>query len=204
VALARKNGGVDSLLAQTPALIGVLLGALSTILATSVSERLKWRRSLSVRWDELRLQAYIDYARAIKGTYAAATRLAAWRQPALSLAPLDPDTGRTRLAEADEQRTKSWESVLLLGDAAAVHAARQWRAAVWQLERLATDDERVGDALLDEWRSLSPAVDLARDRFYEAARQGLLVPGGPVSQAPWLAVDAPWRTGQAPQDPEAS
>ena len=42
---------VDALVAQLPALVGVLLGAVSTIVATGVSDRLRWKRSLSFRWD---------------------------------------------------------------------------------------------------------------------------------------------------------
>jgi hypothetical protein len=184
---------VEPLLAQLPALLGVLLGAFSTIIAAAVNDRLRWRRSISFRWDEARLAAYADYARAVKGCYTVATRVAASRQPTLSPSPLDPDTGRLRLADAHDERTKAWESMLLLGDPAAVQAAREWRAAVWRLEELALAGTVSAEVLLERWRELTVEVNVARDRFYEAARQSLLVQGGPVPQASWLATDAPWR-----------
>jgi hypothetical protein len=179
---------VGKFLEQVPALIGVLLGALATIIATSVNDRFRWKHTQSVRWDERRLEAYSEYARAIKDVYHVASRLVADRIPTLSTAPVDRESGLQLLAEARGQRTRAWEAVLLLGDVATVQAAREWREAVWQVERIATDPG-LGSA---EWEPSVRAVDRARDSFYTAARGGLAVSGGSVAQASWLSSNAPW------------
>jgi hypothetical protein len=60
---AAKLETVDRLLEQAPALIGVILGALATIVAMNINDKLRWKRVQSVRWDERRLDAYAEYAR---------------------------------------------------------------------------------------------------------------------------------------------
>jgi hypothetical protein len=183
-----KVGAVSRFLDQAPALVGVVLGALATIVATSVNDKSRWKRAQSVRWDERRLEAYTEYARAIKDVYTAAARLATERIPVLSAAPVGRESGLELLAEATAQRTKAWETVLLLGDAPTVRAARDWREAIWQLERIATDSA-LGSS---EWEQSIGAVDRARDSFYAAARGSLAVVGGSVAQASWLSSKAPW------------
>lgn len=85
-------------------------------------------------------------------------------------------------AQADAQRTKAWEAVLLLGDADTVAAAREWRWAVPQLERAARG---VADDDFDRTAAVRRA-DEGRDRFCVAARAGLTVGSGDVAQARWL------------------
>src|SRR5215475_4637020 len=179
---------MSKLLEQAPALVGVLLGVLATIAGTSINDRFRWKHDRSVRWDERRVEAYTEYARAIKDVYTAASRLATERIPVLSAAPVDRESGVRLLNEARAQRTKAWETMLLLGDAATVRAARDWREAIWQLERIAMDPS-LGSS---EWAQSIGAVDRARDSFYTAARGGLTVTGGSVAQASWLSSDAPW------------
>jgi len=53
-----------SLQDQLPALIGVAVGTVGTIVATGLADRSRWRRRQSVRWDERRLDAYVAFARA--------------------------------------------------------------------------------------------------------------------------------------------
>ena len=141
-----------------------------------------------MRWDERRLEAYSEYAHAIKDVYKAASRLVTSRRPVPLAEPLDREIGLQFLEEARAQRTRAWETVLLLGDAATVRAARNWREAVWQVEQIATNPELAPA----EWESSISAVDRARDSFYEAARGSLAVPGGSVAQASWLSSSAPW------------
>jgi hypothetical protein len=184
---------VQTFLDQAPTLVGVLLGALATIVATSVNDRSRWRRTQSVRWDERRLAAYTEFARAVKGVYAAASRLAAARIPRLTMTPVDRETGLAMLTEANNERTRAWEAVLLLGDEATVRAAAEWRRAVWQVERIAVDPA-LGTP---DWIAAVRDVDQARDRFYTAARGSLSVSGGSVAQAPWLAT-APWSSYGSP------
>ena len=54
------------LLQQLPTLVGVIVGAIATILTTSLGDRTRWKRSQAVRWDQRRLEAYAQYAETIK------------------------------------------------------------------------------------------------------------------------------------------
>ncbi|WP_155589736.1 hypothetical protein [Streptomyces cavernae] len=45
---------------QIITLIGVLIGALASFLATAMAERAKFRREMATRWDERKLDAYIQ------------------------------------------------------------------------------------------------------------------------------------------------
>ncbi|MEJ8650250.1 hypothetical protein WKI65_19640 [Streptomyces sp. MS1.AVA.3] len=51
---------------QIITLIGVLVGALTSFFATSMAERAKFRRTLATRWDERKLDTYIEYTSCIK------------------------------------------------------------------------------------------------------------------------------------------
>ncbi len=176
-----------SLVDQLPALIGVAVVTGGTIVATGLSDRARWRRGQSVRWDERRLDAYTEYARTVKEIHLLAFRIAAAGGlppgvPGASARPLDRDTGLDLLAQAGAARSKAWETVLLLGDAATVAAARRWRLAVRQLEHVA-----IGRAEPEvTWLAALKEADLARDGYYAAARDSLLVGGGSVAQVPWL------------------
>jgi len=90
------------------------------------------------------------------------------------------------LAEANVQRTKAWEAVLLLGDESTVIAARAWQNAVYVEQDLCSNDS------IDEmeWESAVDTVNQARDRFYVAARESLGVHGGSVEQSNFLQARA--------------
>lgn len=169
---------MDAFLDQLPALIGVVVGTLGTILATSVSDRAKWTRSQAVRWDERRVDAYATFARAVKEMHLVAMRLT---RPSAT-ASADQEADLRALSEADTECSKAWEGVLLLGDANTVDAGRGWREAAYQLvaaarERPSADFDR---------EAAVRATDEGRDRFYAAARASLAVGGGAVAQAHWL------------------
>jgi hypothetical protein len=107
---------MESIAAQLPGLLGVLIGAIGTIVATSLADRTRWKRSQGIRWDERRLDAYVEFARSIKEIHAVALRLLANEMPGLPGHRVDR-VGLARLAEADVRHTLAWEKVLLLGDA---------------------------------------------------------------------------------------
>ncbi|EEP70209.1 secreted protein [Micromonospora sp. ATCC 39149] len=172
---------VNTLVAQLPALLGVLLGTLGTVLATTVADRGRWRRSQGVRWDERRLDAYAEFARVVKEIQAVSVRALADGPRGAYPAGADRDTALARLADADVRHTLAWEDVLLLGDAATVRAARTWRDAVWAVENLARGTG--GDGLLAD---LLHRANEGRDAFYLAARDSLGVRGGSVAQSDFL------------------
>jgi hypothetical protein len=173
---------METLVQQLPALIGVLIGALASYLATSASERARWRRTQAIRWDEARARAYAEYADSVKRVFEMSMRIAAHRGLASSHAPLAPNEGLSDLAELGTERASRWESVLLLGDPTTVAAARDWHRLTWQMDAFVrgtqTDD--------DERKDLLRQADTVRDRFYDAARSDLGVTGGrlPSRQPP--------------------
>ncbi|WP_433124277.1 hypothetical protein ACQPWW_18780 [Micromonospora sp. CA-240977] len=169
---------MESVLTQLPALLGVLLGTIGTMVATTVAERGRWRRGQTVRWDERRLDAYADFTRAVKEIHLLSLGMLSGHRPGSRTPALDREDGLARLAEADVRHTLTWETVLLLGDAATVRAASTWRRAVRDLEQAAR-------SLPDQPEGLAAMVrqaDEARDDFYQAARGGLGVRGGGVEQ----------------------
>ncbi|WP_341716142.1 hypothetical protein QQG74_19205 [Micromonospora sp. FIMYZ51] len=164
---------MGSLVTQLPALLGVLVGTIGTIVATSLADRSRWRRRQTVRWDERRLDAYAEFARALKEVHTIASRMIGGY--------LDREQEHAALTEASFRHTIAWENVLLLGDGPTVTAARSWRDAVWAIERLAR-----GMPSEHELPDLLHRANEARDNFYHAARSGLGVGGGSVAQASLL------------------
>jgi len=167
---------------QLPAILGVIVGALGTLLVTSFTDRARWRRDQAVRWDTRRLDAYVAYAATVKEIHALALRISAPHRRYSKSRPIDPEQGIELLDEANVRRTQAWEAMLLLGDETTVTAARSWQNAVFAEQDLCSGDSI--DEL--EWQSAVEAVDQARDRFYLAARENLGVHAGSVEQSPFL------------------
>src|SRR5262245_33981216 len=115
---------MNALLQQLPTLIGVLLGAAASYLATSAGERARWRRRQAARWDQRRLEAYTNYGYAVKNLIHLALRLSAHRGLNAIRPPLAPDEGLDLLEAANQDRAVKWETVLLLGTPGTVAAAR--------------------------------------------------------------------------------
>jgi hypothetical protein len=175
---------MGTFLDQLPALLGVGVGTVGTILSTQLNDRAHWKRTRAVRWDERRLDAYAQFARALKEVHHVAMRLTA---PQLQLTAEQRNADLLLLGQAEVERTKNWEGMLLLGDTATVQAGREWRWTVGELV-LAARGRSTSD--FDRETSVR-AANLGRDRFYEAARAGLNVTGGTVAQAAWLDESRP-------------
>jgi hypothetical protein len=153
---------------QLPALIGVLLGAGATFGATFATDRARWHRDQSVRWDVKRADAYAEYAFAVKRVISLAVRVAAYRGAHSLGEPLSPDEGTELLAGAEHERAVKWETVLLLGSDNVVLAGRRWQQSVFPLEEIAW-----GRRVAAEWDAAVAVVSHERGRFYEAARNDL-------------------------------
>jgi hypothetical protein len=173
---------MGNFLNQLPAIFGVIVGSLGTLLVTSFTERARWSRDQAVRWDARRLDAYVTYAATVKEIHSIALRIAAPYRPHSQAWPIDRGQGLELLAEANAQRTKAWEALLLLGDEDTVTAARAWQDAVWVEQRLCSSNSI--DVM--KWQSAVEAVDQARDRFYLVARKNLSVYSGSVTQSPFI------------------
>ncbi|MGY0236182.1 hypothetical protein [Longispora urticae] len=183
---------MTKVLDQLPALIGlmgVVVGGLGTLLTTRFNERAKWRREQRVRWDARRLDTYVTYAAVLKEIHAVALRMTAAHRGGTTTQVMDYAVGLETLAATDLRRTREWESMLLLGDEATVVAARNWWAAIVQVERMARTLPAFDK---DAWDLATEGADTARDQFYVAARASLSVDGGSVAQGPYQRARA-WR-----------
>ncbi|MFD5101638.1 hypothetical protein [Streptomyces albidochromogenes] len=166
---------------QLPALIGVVVGALGSYAVATLTERSRWRRARAERWDEKRFHTYASYATTLKDQLRVAQRIAAARGFADVTDPLDPAEGLAQLAEAESRRAAEWESVLLVGDAESIGAARAWHEAVWNVELYARGlrDGAAG------WADAVKQVSHARDTFYACARRDLGIAGPPPPSGNW-------------------
>jgi hypothetical protein len=168
---------------QLPALVGVVIGAAASYLAGAASERTRWRRERSSRWDERRAQAYADYGYAVKNVYVTSTRAAELRQRGEETSAAYHDA-LAELARLNVERTATWESVLLLGHPDTIAAARTWHRRVWQVERFARGQRTD----TDQWDAVHGDINADRDRFYAAARRDLGITTGDVPRSePWEA-----------------
>ncbi|MFF5225118.1 hypothetical protein [Dactylosporangium sp. NPDC000521] len=165
---------MNALLEQTPALAGVVVGALLSFVLSAFAERTRWRRDEAVRWDAERMRVYADYGLAVRDMYRVVLSVASHHgygdHPAQPDRP--PDAGAA-LAAAEAQRAARFEAVLLLGNPATVAAARRWHQAVWHLECFARG--RLTDPA--GWPPARREFGLARAEYYRAARHDLGITG---------------------------
>ena len=167
---------MSNFLAAIPALIGVVVG----VAATGWADMIRWKRGQAVRWDERRVDAYAEYARAIKRIHMTALGMVSPHRAE----QINPDDGLAMLAQADADRTEAWEGVLLLGDRETTHAAFRWQNMVEAEAEFARS--RPDDGESDEWIAAVRSADQARDSFYAAARKSVNVRGGSVAIAQLL------------------
>jgi hypothetical protein len=157
---------LQNFFAQLPALIGVLLGAIGTYSVTALTERKRWKRQIATRWDERRVIAYMEYAHAIKKTISICVKLASQRGVGVELNFLAPAYSDADLAAAEEDRTVSWEAVLLFGSDEAIMAGRKWHESVFLLESIA-----IGKEADLPWDLAIKATSRARGEFYRVVKR---------------------------------
>jgi nucleotide-binding universal stress UspA family protein len=95
--------------------------------------------------------------------------------------PLEPAEGMPLLADAESHRATEWESVLLVGDAATITAARRWHETIWTIELLI----REGPVDEEMWTRAHRLASEARDSFYASARGDLGINGAPPPPGQW-------------------
>ena len=163
-------------------LFAVVIGGITTYLGAAVMERSRWKRGRSSRWDQRRLEAYVDFARAVKEESRVAMRIAAGRNAGPKTDPLPLEEGRESYAIAEHNRSMLFEAVLLLGDSPSIAAGRAWYQSVWDGYQLVS---KRTPPIATEFTDLYKSSDIARMRFYESARASLEIRGqkasGPVS-----------------------
>ncbi|MFI6938573.1 hypothetical protein ACIBI4_04825 [Streptomyces sp. NPDC050418] len=173
-----------SLAAQVLPLVGVAVGAVVSLAVSAINERTRWRRQQSVRWDERRLNAYAEYAHAVKELSSHYKALAIARGLTSGYTPLEETDDLLReLTAAEVRRSALAETLWLLGDVDSNTAAVKLNHALWHLEWLARGVPTAGVATWDE---AYLEFRQARQDFVQAARTDLGVRGGRIAHnVPW-------------------
>jgi hypothetical protein len=169
---------------QIPTLAGVLVGAVLSYAFTSLAERNRWRRALSVRWDERRLQAYIEYANAIKASVNVVVLILAGKGITRANRALSEPEGLAMLSEVEGDRSLKYDAVLMLGDTDTIAAAKDLTQHMWQMHAFARGqipvDERIWQEAFSDYRR-------TRTRFYHTARSSMGVAVADIhAQSTWL------------------
>ncbi|QTZ90056.1 hypothetical protein [Streptomyces auratus] len=159
---------------QLPALIGVIVGALGSYLATTRGDQARFRREQAARWDERRLACYTDYARSLKTTVTLTYRIASHLGNDPHPHPLSPEEAAPHLAEATDARDPAGEALLMLGTPDVVAKAREWVVTVMNMEQFLRDQIQNPE----RWSTMLEKQRAARERYYAAVRRDLALPPG--------------------------
>ncbi|MFH9352603.1 hypothetical protein [Kitasatospora sp. NPDC017646] len=148
--------------------MGVLLGALTSFVATGWAERTKHQRLMASRWDERKLDTYVQYATCVKEIDAVAKR--ARQAEAGSTVRVE---FLATMEQAEIQRSALFETLVLLASPAAVEAAKAVNIALWESEIAAREHTAV---------STTPVLVELLNAYHAEARRDLGV-GGPAGGA---------------------
>ncbi|MFJ6788101.1 hypothetical protein [Streptomyces angustmyceticus] len=165
---------MSGFLQQLPALIGVLVGALGSYLATTRGDQARFRREQAARWDERRLAAYTDFARVLKKSVTLTYRIASHLGNDPHPHPLSPEEAAPHVAEASDARDPAGEALLMLGAPDVVAMAREWVVTVMDMEQFLRDRTQSPET----WSAHLEKQRTARERYYAAVRRDLALPPG--------------------------
>jgi hypothetical protein len=160
---------------QILTLVAVLVGALASFLSTGWLNRAQQRSDLDRSWRLTRLDSYKNYLRDAKAMRTIAQRIAAGVGLDEQAPPLDRAVSSAALAQADADRSASYEMVALTGSSEALEAAQNLNRALWRLDWFARG--RLDDSDRAGWRDAMRLYMVAIDTFHEAARKDMGVPG---------------------------
>lgn len=149
---------------QIITLVGVLIGALTSYFATTMAERTKLRHLMATRWDERKLDTYIEYVSCIKEIQRAAMDAGRARDQGK-----DASDALTEMEESEKRRSVLFEAFVLLSDDKAATAAHAVNQRTWELLRMA----RLPSSGTAELRPI-PLVQ-ALNVLHEAARSDLTI-----------------------------
>ncbi|MFJ3141389.1 hypothetical protein ACIPJM_02850 [Streptomyces halstedii] len=145
-------------------LVGVLIGALTSYFATTVAERAKFRREMATRWDERKLDTYIEYLTCVKQIQRAAMAAGRAREQGV-----DASEALAAMEESENRRSILFETFVLLSNEKAATAAHTVNQRTWELLRMA----RTPSSGTAELRPI-PLVE-ALNVLHEAARSDLTI-----------------------------
>ncbi|MFI9493336.1 MULTISPECIES: hypothetical protein [Streptomyces] len=148
-------------------LVGVLIGALTSYFATTVAERAKFRRAMATRWDERKLDTYIEYLTCVKQIQRAAMAAGRAREQGM-----DASEALAAMEESENRRSILFETFVLLSNEKAATAAHTVNQRTWELLRMA----RTPSSGTAELRPI-PLVE-ALNVLHEAARSDLTISSG--------------------------
>ncbi|MBS2962091.1 hypothetical protein KGA66_03460 [Actinocrinis puniceicyclus] len=172
---------------QLVTIVGVLVGALSTYVASYLVERGKDRRGLALRWDERKLDTYVSYVAHVRDVIYAAVLLFESRE---GLRTIDKTIDQLTLGLIDAERSRAllFEQLVLLGGAEVVDAGHELNRAVlaidWRARELTDED-------LPGWRALHVRAFQLINEFHNAARSDLGVRGELAADHSGLTLNLP-------------
>lgn len=149
---------------QIITLVGVLIGALTSYFATAMAERTKLRHLMATRWDERKLDTYIEYVSCIKEIQRAAMDAGRARDQGD-----DPSEALAEMERNEKKRSILFETFVLLSDDKAATAAHMVNQRTWELLRTT----RLPSSGVAELRPI-PLVQ-ALNTLHEAARSDLTI-----------------------------
>ncbi|MER8068306.1 hypothetical protein ABTZ59_08415 [Streptomyces sp. NPDC094034] len=145
-------------------LVGVLIGALTSYFATAVAERAKFRREMATRWDERKLDTYIEYVTCIKEIQRAGMAAGRARDQGT-----DASDALKNMEESENRRSILFETFVLLSNEKAATAAHSVNQRTWELLEMA----RIPSSGVAEIHPI-PLVQ-ALNVLHEAARSDLTI-----------------------------
>ncbi|WP_129308535.1 hypothetical protein [Streptomyces sp. L2] len=152
---------------QIITIIGVLLGAITSFIATTLAERAKFRQGMATRWDERKLDTYVEYVACVKE----ASR-AAWRVIEARERGEDPAEALVEMETLEARRSVLFEGLVLLAEDTAASAAAHANERLWALLRCAREPAATPAARRTE---LGPALIEALNTLHRAARSDLAI-----------------------------
>ncbi|MCF3179701.1 hypothetical protein IPZ70_07050 [Streptomyces polychromogenes] len=149
------------MITQIVTLVGVLVGALTSFLATTMAERIRHQRAMATRWDERKLNTYIEYAGCVKEISSTGKRA---RHAGQGTAEREEYLAAMEAAEL--RRSVLFETLVLLASPAAIEAAHEVNLCLWRELGAARDS---GTVSAEEGRLLMELIN----RYHEQARADL-------------------------------
>lgn len=153
-------------------LAAVVLGALLSFAATTLTESRRVRRERLTRWDEQRLDAYTHYLAAVTHQITISRRVAATIGIGPELPTIELQQAAELLSSGEIDRGLAFQAVAILGESTTVEAGHRLNRSLFQLEWIA---RQLTPASERSWKEASREFSHARDAFYTCVRHELQV-----------------------------
>ena len=160
-------------------LLGVAVGAAASFSVSTLGERMRYQRELRIRWDTSKLDSYLQYVVAVVQMARAAGEIAGSRGWDGLAVPADGERALEKLDQAEIERTRRFESVVLLGHPACIHAADDLNRCVWHMEWLVRGVE---NCTTESWQEARDQYVHALTNFHKEARLSLIISGAPLEE----------------------